>query len=512
MERFMDSVFQKRYSFLELLDNHHTMPQDEMIQELDITMPTLHSTAELIQSDFQSFEGEQMIRLIYHPKARSYSLEVAEDFSLLLVRLYYYDQSLRFQLLGDLLSPAKKSIHALAETHHTTYSTVSRELKYLQPQLADLGLALIIRGGVRLEGEELAIRIFYSSLYQHVYGAYKWPFAFPTQEQLTGLLEHIPVRIFRIDTLDKHVPTYFFTAISLLRAGKFNKGRAMPLYESEEVSITRQLNRVLGNYQHLISGLSEKEARMEVQLLCSILLANGSYEGIRRIPLFFINSAAMKNIDFYAQVASIVDRINFYLIRELTESEYQLLLYKLSLTFYRIQLLGPILLSQPARWNLRELKENPINGNRIKMIKYIARTEFPNFSLNYGPDYSEYLINQIYAAVFRTVDKNAYQMEINVFLFSITSTQRLENFLRNSLEGVFNLHFVIHEDAEIDLIISDSPFSMDFFPFITEEPPLIYTKNLPDIADLEKISAAFSRASFQKYCQLKGLAINEIDG
>ncbi|MFD1900749.1 helix-turn-helix domain-containing protein [Enterococcus termitis] len=133
-------------------------------------MGTLKRSVKLIEEDFQAFGCEDKIQLTYNEESKAYNLMIAENFSLQFIRLYYLENSIRFKLIEGMFTDTLGDMSEVADQLYLTYSSLRRELHYLKKELQLYDLTIDTKKKIKIKGNELHIRLFYTILYLDSYG------------------------------------------------------------------------------------------------------------------------------------------------------------------------------------------------------------------------------------------------------------------------------------------------------------------------------------------------------
>ena len=219
----MDSRYLKRFLLLDYLhiNQNHSIELMELVKLSQVSYPTVKKIITDIRMDIIDLGYSEYVELIDLPEQNKVIWNVKKNFSLMIFRLYYLENSYRFQLFSLFLEPKEWTISEITKKINTTYTMVKKELIYLERFITINANNLHLRTDRRLTllGDEVTIRLFYTGIFQQVYGGYKWPFVFISTNEIINLLESLDVGIYRKFSA-RFVSIHYGLAISLLRANK----------------------------------------------------------------------------------------------------------------------------------------------------------------------------------------------------------------------------------------------------------------------------------------------------
>ncbi|MFD1899182.1 helix-turn-helix domain-containing protein [Enterococcus termitis] len=177
MRELLDSKSKKRVAVIEKIfySSNHICTQSELLEQLDMTYPTLLSVIDGINNDVVRF-GYSDFSISRHSHPQSYSININKSISIQLLVHAYIRESSKFQLLELLLTSSFPNLQLLSKSLYISYNSLRKDIKELNQFLKKNGIKISAKEGVRLEGDEIGIRLFYTFLYLNVYGGDSWYF------------------------------------------------------------------------------------------------------------------------------------------------------------------------------------------------------------------------------------------------------------------------------------------------------------------------------------------------
>ncbi|MGO3609645.1 MAG: helix-turn-helix domain-containing protein, partial [Enterococcus sp.] len=143
----------RRLRFVELLYASQVgLPSDQLLEELECSLPILLKDVKLINDDQDDFHIEKFKGL--------YQIQVKPHVSINRLYADVLQQSPEFQIIEELLYEKCSSISDLADKLYLSASNTQRYLKKIETALKKAGIKLDYRP-LRIEGKESCIRHFY---------------------------------------------------------------------------------------------------------------------------------------------------------------------------------------------------------------------------------------------------------------------------------------------------------------------------------------------------------------
>ena len=134
----IDSHFQKRYTFLEYIYSHQkdSIEVMELVKILDVSYPTAKRIILDVREDIRKMDFEDSIEIIDLAEQKRIFIKISDSFSINLVRLFYLEKSVRFQLFSLFLTPRKWTQAEIIKKLNITYSVARKELAFLKKYIS----------------------------------------------------------------------------------------------------------------------------------------------------------------------------------------------------------------------------------------------------------------------------------------------------------------------------------------------------------------------------------------
>ncbi|MGO3780864.1 MAG: helix-turn-helix domain-containing protein, partial [Enterococcus viikkiensis] len=143
----------RRLRFVELLYASQVgLPSDQLLEELECSLPILLKDVKLINDEQDAFHIEKFKGL--------YQIQVKPHVSINRLYAEVLQQAPEFQIIEELLYEKCSSISDLAEKLYLSASNTQRYLKKIENALKKVGIKLDYRP-LRIEGKESVVRHFY---------------------------------------------------------------------------------------------------------------------------------------------------------------------------------------------------------------------------------------------------------------------------------------------------------------------------------------------------------------
>ncbi|GGD03970.1 helix-turn-helix domain-containing protein [Enterococcus wangshanyuanii] len=476
---------------------------------MDISLGTLKRSVKLIEEDFRLFKCEDKIQLLYNEDTKTYQLNIAGDFSLQFVFLFYLKESIRFKLLEGMFTDTLGDISEVADQFYLTYSSLRRELQYLKKELSKYGLSIDTKKRIKIQGDELHIRFFYTVLYLDSYGGQSWPFPYIHQHEINQICTLFPTEIYNPTVAAKKILLSFFTANSLVRAknGHIIDPSIMnvPLFDSKHSSYQPAIDKLSAIFKKMLPLANEEQRLIEIKTLLSCVLAFGSYPGVPRVSHFFYLNKELQEQDFLSSVLHLMNQLEDYAISPLTNDEYNSIFNKLCLTHYRVQLFNNKAFINLPIWTNPNDDLLTYNRQRTALFTEALEQEFTHPIMSKFLDYKNYLLFEYHNILLHTLDWEKHKPNIRVLFLSKYSTNKLENMVTSSFKALYNFDSTYELTSQVDLIISDMILSSQTLSTIGATQPTIYVQPTVSVADYRTIAKKLSELTWKKMKQTEHL-------
>lgn len=511
MNQFLDNALQKKYRILELLNNSadYCAAQDKILEELDISLGTLKRSIKLIEEDFRAFECEDKIQLTYNENNKTYYLNIVEDFSLQFVLLFYLKESIRFKLIEGMFSDTLGDMSEVADQFYLTYSSLRRELLYLKKELTKYGLTIDTKKRIKIQGNELHIRLFYTVLHLDSYGGQSWPFPYIHQHEINHICTLFPSEIYNPAVASKKILLSIFTANSLVRA---KNGHVIdpttidvPLFDSQHESYQQSVDELSLIFKKMLPLVNEEQRLIEIRTLLSCVLAFGSYPGISRASNFFYLNKELQEQNFLNSVIYLMNQLESYAISPITNDEYNNIFNKLCLTHYRILLFGNKSFVNLPVWVDPNDDLLTYNRQRTALFTQALEQELARPIMSKFTDYKSYLLFEYHNILLHTLDWDKHKPNIRVLFLSKYSSNKLENMVTSSFKALYNFDSTYELTSQVDLIISDMILSAQTLSTIGATQPTIYVQPTVSVSDYRVIAKKLSELTWKKMKQTEQL-------
>ncbi|MCA5013466.1 MULTISPECIES: helix-turn-helix domain-containing protein [unclassified Enterococcus] len=505
MKEFMDKSLLRRYQTLELINDapDQTLHSDLLLDKLGISVGTLYKVISSIENDFIQYDCTDSIKLIYLESIHSYKLEIAEDFFIQFIRLFYYENSLNFKLLKGLLLNNLDDITETAQRFFITYSSLRRELYTLKKEFEKYGLELQLKKKIHLTGNELHIRLFYAVLCLNSYGGYSWPFHSIHLHDTNEILRHMPKEFFNSDSLDKKILVDYFTAVSLVR-GRLNfplteECFKTSLYHSDTPEFKKSVTDLNQIFKRLLPATTEKKRTLEIRALISCVLACGSYAGITHAPRFFSLDKKLQKDQFLSPLFHIMESLKKYSLLKDSDNEYMKIFNKLATLHYRILLFNNPELQNLPTWSQPKNEIRILSDQRVALFTKIIKKELEHPVFNHLEEYKEYLAGQYHEIFLYSIDWLKYKPAINVLIVSKVSKDKLDFLLTTALRSLYNFQCVFERTEDIDLVVSDTILSDNLIPALgSEAKPVVYVNQTFTLSDYDRVGQKLAHLTWSK--------------
>ena len=502
----MDSRYLKRFLLLDYLhiNQNHSIELMELVKLSQVSYPTVKKIITDIRMDIIDLGYSEYVELIDLPEQNKVIWNVKKNFSLMIFRLYYLENSYRFQLFSLFLEPKEWTISEITKKINTTYTMVKKELIYLERFITINANNLHLRTDRRLTllGDEVTIRLFYTGIFQQVYGGYKWPFVFISTNEIINLLESLDVGIYRKFSA-RFVSIHYGLAISLLRANK----RSIPdnVYYWEPISIQEKKM-----YDHLFSLLKKKMAmihptilKREVKFIISCIIASdlGHHDG--SLPVFFNESPKLKEIGFLHMINEKVHMVERFALREMTTKERDKLFARLVGVFYQILIYQEALHQRLIDLYVYHPFDFPANKERERTFYQIFMSKCSRNLNAFEAEYIEYFCVAYYKILFFELDRQLFHPKIRIFIISNRTPEMLVSTKLKTIGDYFYIEIADSLCREVDLILTDIALSNQTKSFLPRKIPILYLTEGYCPSDNKLLQEILPKIADKKYREIK---------
>lgn len=507
---FIDKMDQRKIDVLKKVfhSNQHSCLYDELLSDVNVTQKTLKKIIEDIECDLEDFGFSDLITLDnsvgYTSKSSTLSMIFSESFNIQRLINAYVRKSIKFQLLFQLLHSPFKTLQESADYFHVSYVQIRRIIGEINDFLSDSDLFISTRRTVRLEGNEVGIRIFYSFLLLVAYGGEEWPFSTVSFYDVSQLLRKCPSEVYCSDSLDKAFLIHYYVAIHLIRSRQsclVNEiDIAVPLYTPHATSSSRAFASFAKSLKRHLPHLSEERLKHTARVLCSSIVALGDYTSVKAAPDFFfldpeINRSQIAHLTFH-----ILDRLDHHLFIPLDSDERGKILYALMCLHYRVFYMQQVCIRLndvlPA---LSDSTISDLKRHKIQRIQQLVDREMKSAEFNFIREYEDYLASQYYNIYDRHIDFAKHTAPINVAFISALSNLVLEKEVRIRYSSYFNLKVSETLSQKVDLVITDLPVSHEAISGILYKQPIIHCHRELVESDFDKITKSLSEIAANNF-------------
>lgn len=154
MKEILDVKSKKKVDAIEKIfhSKNHICAQSDLLDELQVTYPTLISLIETINHDAIKF-GYTDFSIIHTPSNQLYVLNASEESSVQLIIHSYIKESPRFKLLELLLTTSFPNLQSVADNLFVSYASIRKDIRELNRTLKKYLVHISTKNGVRLEGD-----------------------------------------------------------------------------------------------------------------------------------------------------------------------------------------------------------------------------------------------------------------------------------------------------------------------------------------------------------------------
>lgn len=506
MKELLDLKSKKKVAILEKIfySENHSCPQVALLEELEITYPTLRLLVETINKDIYDF-GYVNFSIVHSPANQLYSIAFDNESSVQMIVHAYIHDSPKFKLLELLLVTSFDTLQDLADKLFISYVTVRKEIREINQLLEKYSIYISVKNGIDLKGDELGVRLYFTILFVTVYGGEKWPFSFISYFEVNDLLKKCPREIYRAEFLDKSILVHYYVAIHLLRV-RLNKNISqsykfyLPLYQAYSDESQTSFNEFLNELSNYVPNINKKNSIYSTKIILSVILAFGGYSSIGKVPRFFYADKVFKESQFLDTISFIYNVIKKYLLTPLTKEEEEKLIYSLMSTNYRHFLFKNISLDlNSIVFGYQNVDKNGKKTYKIEHLKrlinqFINAKEFQLFE----PEKKELFLEYLYI-LDKRIDFTKQTRPIKVVVISIMSNELTVIDLLNNFSDYYNLCVVDKIEKDVDLIVSDFPLSNQTIRSLSIKHSIVYVNTRLTNSDYESVNQKLKEIATEKF-------------
>lgn len=508
----MDNRYLKRFILLEHLhiNQNHPIELMELVKLSHVSYPTVKKIITDIKLDIIDLGYSDQVELIDLPEQKSVVWNVKKNFSSTIFRLYYLENSYRFQLFSLFLEPKEWTICEITKKINTTYAMVKKELDYLKRFIhVNAGnLCLKTDRKLSLLGDEITIRLFYTGIFQQVYGGYKWPFRFISTHEIITLLDSLNIGGYRKFS-SRFVSIHYGLAISLLRANK----RSIPNNKYYWAPSNSQDKRMYDNFLLLLKkkmamihpSVLKREANFTIS--CMIACDLGHHDG--HLSDFFKNSLELQKIDFLHRVKEKVHMVEKFALRKMTPEEWDKVFARLVGVFYQVLIYQKALHQRLIDLFVYHPFDFPANKERERTFYQVFMSKCSENLDTAESEYIEYFCVAYYKILFFELDRQLFHPKIRIFILSNRTPERLISTKLQMIGNYFYLEIVDYLSEEVDLILTDIALSVQTKTFLPRKIPIIYLNEAYCLKDNELLQESLTKIADKKYRKIKSDIKNE---
>lgn len=506
MKKLLDWQSKKKVELIEKIfySKNHSCTQSKLLKELNITYPTLRSLIDITNYDVNNF-GYENFTIDHSPANQLYTLNMNEDCSIQLIINSYITHSSKFLLLEVLLTSSFPNLQSVAEKLFSSYKSVIKDIKELNKILEKYRIFISTRNGVRLEGDERGIRIFYTVLFLTVFGGKAWPFRFIRYFEISELLKHCPKEVYDGQSIDKQMLVHFYLAIHLLRIRQNNYIHPkdlsnIPLYKpySEESRVS--FKAFIGSLNKHVPHMDKEKLEFTTQIILSALLSFGSYTSIENVPPFFYSEPMFKNNNFLDIVTFICEEIHNQLSIPFSDVEKEKLIYSLMCVNYRYLLFDKINLNIGEMvLGYTKIDRDLRKRHKVKHLKLLIDQLMDSKELSIFQPYKKEISSDYLLIFEKRIDFAKHTLPIKVVILSIISNETAVANFFNFFAHYYNICVTNNWEEDIDLIISDIPLSNTVIKSFSIKQPIIYVHTRWSESDYEKINRMLAKIATDKF-------------
>ncbi|MBL1225873.1 helix-turn-helix domain-containing protein [Enterococcus sp. BWR-S5] len=501
----LDTKSRKKVAIIEKIFHakNHSCDQKVLLESLNMTYPTLLSMIDTINEDVLRF-GYDSFSIRHSPSNQMYSLQLHENMSVQLLIHAYIRESTKFILLELLLTSSFPNLQALANKLHISYTAIRKDIRELNQMLDENKMYISTRNGVRLEGDELGIRLYYSFLFLTVYGGELWPFSYIQYFEISKLLTNCPEEIYIAGLIDKSMLIHYYIGVHLLRDRQnylVSQARTfdVPLYAPYSEESRHSVEAFQKDLKHYLPNINGKALCFTTTLLCSVLLAFGSYTSIERVPGFFYSEKTFRENDFLDTVLFIGEKVEQQLSTPFSEHERELLFYSLMCVNYRHFLFNGLSLNlKSVIIGYMDIERNPRKMHKINHLRPLVRALLELEELSALVPFKQAIASDYLIIFEKRIDFSKHTRPIKIALLSVISNETASFDFKSYFSNYYNIIVTNVLERNIDLFISDFSLSPQVLTTLRINQPVVYVNTRWVQSDYEKINVKLAEIATKK--------------
>lgn len=506
MRELLDLKNQKKVAVLEKIfySSNHTCTQSKLLEQLNMTYPTLLSVVDGINSDIVRF-GYSGFSISRHSHSQSYSININKGISIQLLVHAYIRESSKFQLLELLLTSSFPNLQLLSKRLYISYNSLRKDIAELNQILKKRGIKISAKEGVRLEGDEIGIRLFYTFLYLNVYGGDSWPFSYIQYFEITRILENCPKEIYIAHSIDKSMLVHYYLAVHLLRVRQGfiipeSREFAIALYTPYPEESIESFNLFMNNLNVYVPNVTNKIQLFTSRILLSVFLAFGSYSSIDKVPPFFYLENQFNQNKFLETVFFITNQVDQHLSIPFSEREKEKLLYSLLSVTYRFFLFKGLSLElSSVIMGFSEIERNPKKIHKMKHLKYLVQQMMELEGLAILEPSKKELGDNYLLILEKRIDFSKHTLPIKVAILSVISNETATFDFMSHFSNYYNICVTDRMEKNIDLFISDFPLSPSVISRLSIHQPVVYVNTRWTETDYMKVNTILAEISAENF-------------
>lgn len=506
MKELLDLNGKKKVAIIEKIfkSKKHSCSQTILLNELNMTYPTLRSLVETINMDAAYF-GYEHFFITHSPTNQMYTLNIHEENSVQLVVYSYIKESPKFKLLDLLLTNSFPNLKSVADRLFISYNSLRKDIYELNELLEQYDFHVSLNSGVSLEGDEVGIRLYYTFLFLTLYGGETWPFKFIHYYEITELLDNCPKEIYKSGYLDKNVLVHYSVAIHLLRIRQKNyildsHSFIVPLYKPyspESKQSYEEFSAVLRKY---VPNINEKLLMMATSFILSTILALGSYAFIDKVPTFFYSEKQFEKINFHDITSAICNKVDQLLSIPLSYIEREKLIYSIMSVNYRYLLFRNLNLNLESMIiDYGNIAGNSRKKHKVKHLKLLIQKFMDQDKLSIFEPNKKELAADYFIILEKCIDFSKHTLPIKVAILSMISTDTSASDFLSYFSNYYNVHISEKMEGDVDLVISDILMSNQVLTIFSINQPTVYVNTRWSEIDYEKINSKLAEIATNKF-------------
>ncbi|MGX7149935.1 helix-turn-helix domain-containing protein [Enterococcus ureasiticus] len=189
MINILDKMSSRKIELVKILSSEtRYFSVKELSEQLNISNKTLVRTVELLKEDMQSWTSNVEI---LDKNILGYCLCQLDGFSIKEIEVYYYKDSIIYQVIDELFHNKFVDIKTFANERYLSYTVVYTNIVEIRELISDFSLELELNKKIHIKGTEMQIRYFYFSFYWNILGGVEWPFRFYDKQNAFEYIEII---------------------------------------------------------------------------------------------------------------------------------------------------------------------------------------------------------------------------------------------------------------------------------------------------------------------------------